>query len=450
MKKLLLAVPLVVGASWAGASYYTGTQTQGAYDHLLEQLNELKPFTLVNESYNTGFTKSVAVTRVMDSAAPDASVLFRLQHEIDHSPVGVNEGNVRVGAATIRTTLVRDDYVSESATEFMRGFVDSEPFIIDTDVSFDGNTDTRLQVSPYRGQQAEMDFSFGGVDYSVSSAGDVISGSGTLGEFLIQANGGEVRLAPGAITTDLTRISQAIYSGSYGIDFGSLSILSEENMAMHATLRSIGLHSDTQINGDLMNSSLTLSVGQIDSLLPLNSISMQTGMSNVSVQGLKSYVDTVSQLSAMDVMGSDDPEIMKTILAAYVPMIGPGTGLDVNVTLNNDGGDASLDYGLSVVEESRAAYPAGGIASIKTLRDLFNVLVLEAHFSADAAVIDQSPLAMFLMRPEAQQFIVSDGVSYKADMTLSELIMDINGNPMAFEMMLGDKLDMPLADIMSL
>ncbi len=450
MKKLLLAVPLVAGASWAGASYYSGSQTQSAYDQLLAQLNEMKPFTLVNESYSSGFTKSHAVTQVMDSASADAKVLFRLQHEIDHSPVGVNEGNVRVGAASIKTTLVRDDALSESFVELMEGFTEAEPFVVETQVGFDGNIDNHLQLSPYQRQEDGANVSFGGIDYSVSVADDAVLGSGTLGAIEFSREGNELSLSPGLIKTDLARISQSIYSGSYGIDFDSLSINSADNMGMHAKLASIGFHSDTQVKGDLLSSQSLMSVGSIDSMLPINAVSLESTVSNLSIEGVQSYVDTISQLSIADAMLSDDPETMKRILGAYVPMIGPGTGVDFGLRFSNEGGDASVAYGISVIDETVPAFPANGLASIVTLRDLLTVLKLEAHLDADATAIDQTPLAMFMMSPQAQQVIVADGVSYKADLTLSELIVDINGNPLALEMMLGDKLDTPLADMAKL
>ena len=137
MKKLLVAIPLVAGASWAGASYYAGSQTQHGYDRLLAQLNELKPFTLVNESYYAGVANSTAITKVMDSTAAEAKVLFRLHHDIQHSPIGMNEDGLRVGAATIVTTLVRDESLSDELIAAMADFTEGEPIQLNTSVGFD-------------------------------------------------------------------------------------------------------------------------------------------------------------------------------------------------------------------------------------------------------------------------------------------------------------------------
>ncbi len=450
MKKLLLAIPLVAGASWAGASIYSGVQTQSAYDQLLTQLNELKPLTLVNETYSTGFRNSTAVTKVMESATPDAKVLFRLQHDIDHSPVAVVDSNVRIAAASIKTTLLNDGSLPESAVEFMQGFVDAEPFQINTEVGFDGNTRNQLLVSAYRHQEDGVEVNFGGLDYNADVLGDSIKGSGEIGEITVDGNGKRLNLTPGVITTDLTRISPAVYAGLYGIEFNQLTVSSDQGMPLDVVLESIGVNSDTTVENDQLTSRGSIHIGMIDSPLPLTSASLDMGVSNLSISGIKQYLEAINQLPVTDSMLSSDPEMIQAVMSTFLPAIGPGTGLDYKLQFSNDGGSASLDYGISIIEESSPNYPAGGLASIATFRDLLNVTYLEAHLNADADAIDQTPLAMFMMSPQAQQVIVADGTSYKADITLKELIVDINGNPLSLEMMMGEMLDMPLADAMKM
>ena len=48
MKKLLAVLPLVAGASWAGTTYYSGSQTRDAYDQLLAQLGQISSFAVEN------------------------------------------------------------------------------------------------------------------------------------------------------------------------------------------------------------------------------------------------------------------------------------------------------------------------------------------------------------------------------------------------------------------
>ncbi|ASJ72593.1 DUF945 family protein [Granulosicoccus antarcticus] len=447
MKKLLLAIPLVAGASWAGASIYSGTQTQSAYDQLLVQLNEMKPLTLVNESYSAGFLNSTAVTKVMDSAAPDAKVLFRLQHDIDHAPVAVVDSSVQVAEARIKTTLLQDDSLSESAIEFMQGFVESEPFEINTQVGYNGDTRNHLLVSAYHHQEDDIEVRFGGLYYNADVVGDAVKGRGELGEITVDGQGNLLTVSSGVITTDLTRISQAVYAGLYGVEFDKLTVSSDEGATFDFALESLGVNSDTTVADDQLSTRANIHVGKIDSQLPLDSASLEVGMSNLSISGIKQYVEAVSQMPMSDTMLSSDPEMIMEVMSTFLPAIGPGSALDYKFKFSNAGGDASLDYGISVIEDSSPYYPVGGLASISTVRDLLNITQFEAHLKADADAIDQTPLAMFMMAPQAQQVIVADGSSYTADITLKELIVYINGNPLSLELMMGEILDTPIAQI---
>ena len=109
-----------------------------------------------------------------------------------------------------------------------------------------------------------------------------------------------------------------------------------------------------------------------------------------------------------------------------------------------------MRYGVRVVDASSANYPANGFDSVTTVRDLLNILTLEAHMEADVEAVISLPWPCFMGAPEAQQYIVSDGLKYTSDITVSDLIVDINGNPLSLEMMVGDMLDMPLAALMEM
>lgn len=295
-----------------------------------------------------------------------------------------------------------------------------------------------------------MEMNFGGLDYNADVLGDSIKGSGEIGAITVDGDGKLLNLTAGVITTDLTKISQSVYAGNHAIKFDKLTVSYDRGMPLDVVLESISMDSDTTVENDQLTSRGSIHVGKIDSPLPLTSASLDVGVSNLSMSGIKQYVEAFNQLPVADGMYSSDPEMIMTMMSALLPAIGPGTGLDYKFQFSNDGGHANLDYGISVIEASSPNYPAGGLASIATFRDLLNVTYLEAHLNADADAIDQTPLAMFLMSPQAQQVIVADGTSYKADITLKDLIIDINGNPLSLEMMMGEMLDMPLADAMKL
>lgn len=450
MKKLLFAIPLIAGASWAGASIYSGAQTQDAYNRVLEQLNEMQPFTIVNDTYAAGFLNSTAVTKVMESAASDAKMLFRLQHEIDHAPVAIVDSNVRFAAASMETTLLQDDLLPEYAGEFVQGFVDAEPLQIHTHIGFDGNTQNQLLVSAYHHQKNGVEVNFGGLDYKADIQGDALTGTGEIGELRVVGNGTVVTITPGSIKIDLKLLGQLVYAGFLGIEFDKLTISSDEGMLQDVILKSIAMNFESKLENDQLASRTRIQVGGIDSPLPLNTASLDLGVSNLSLPGLIQYVETVNQMSMSDSMSSAEPEMTQEMLSAFLPVIGPGTAVDYKIEFSNDGGSALLDYGISVIDESSPHYPAGGLSSIATLRDLLKVMQLEAHLNADVEAIDLTPLALLMQSPQAQELIVATGTSYAADITLNEMILDINGNPLSLEMMMGEMLDMPLADVLEM
>jgi len=149
MKKLLLALPLVAGAAWAGTTYYSGAQTEAAYNRLLEQLNNSSNKNLVLKSteYNAGTMESTAVTEVRGTTARGKDVHFFLKHQINHSLVSVAPENPRFGAASIITTLKVDESYSDGAKEFMKSFDTGEPFVATTEVSVDGATTSEIKIN---------------------------------------------------------------------------------------------------------------------------------------------------------------------------------------------------------------------------------------------------------------------------------------------------------------
>ena len=447
MKKLLLALPFVVGGSWAGVSYFTGTQTQDAYEQLLSQANELGFVVLVNEQYSAGVVNSTAITNVMESAEPDAPVLFRLQHAIQHSPVGLNEGAMRVGAAIITTTLLQDDSIPESMQAFMQGFGTEEPIQLDTDVKFDGAMAHRLLVSSYEHQYDDVSVRFGGVDYAMASSSDALKGEGSTGELVVTSDDTVVRLAAGEIQNELLFNDDSISSGGYSITFDKLTATGPQ-VPVSLALKKISLGSSLDVQNDKLGMETRYSIGSIDSPLPISRASLVASTTQMSLEGMKSYYSAASDLANSDASAEQSDEQIRALLLAAVDIIGPGTGMTYELDLGNEGGNANFVATAKVVDSTSEHFPAAGLVSITTLREALNALELDVNLDADAAAIDQTPVAIALGMPEAEQFIVADGITYKSDISLRNLVVDINGDPLSLEMVLGEMLDMPLASLL--
>ena len=146
MKSLIAALLLLAGATWAGTSYYAGVQSETGYEQFLSQATAIKPFAFEKESFEHGLTTSKAVTVVKESSAPDAEILFRLAHEINHSSVQLNDNSPSIGTATIRTTLV-DGAINSKYDTIESFFTGDIPIEIITRAGMSGHIASEINVN---------------------------------------------------------------------------------------------------------------------------------------------------------------------------------------------------------------------------------------------------------------------------------------------------------------
>lgn len=446
MRKLLLLLPLVAGASWAGTTYYSGSQTQPAYDKLLSQLNQMKPFTVVSEEYNAGFMQSTAITKVTVSSAEDAEVLFRLKHVIDHSPVGVDAAGTRVGANSVMTTLMIEDMPGEISA----GFNGEEPLVLHTRVNMSGDTVNELDIAKFSLQEDGESFEFGGGNYQITSdAAGRVFGEGILQAISITDDvGTKINVAASPTVIDLQRVSESIYSGEYSISFPSI-VVSAPATGMEFDIKDIKLSSASQIEAGLYSGDAALVVGSLQSPLPVNSASWTFSMHDFSLDGLQKFNDTVQSLSVMDpdsLSEQAQEDVVASVVDAYKSLITPGIGIKNEIKATNDGGDMSLLTAIQFKGDGSVS----GTENMFTVRDLLQALTANVVLDADAAAVNQTPLAMMMMHPIASQYVLDDGVKYKSDIKVADLILDANGDPQSLEMMLGGMLETPLDFLESL
>ncbi|MBX2881226.1 MAG: YdgA family protein [Granulosicoccus sp.] len=439
MRKLLFLLPLVAGASWAGTTYYSGVQTQPAYDKLLSQLNQMKPFTVVSEEYNAGFIQSTAITRVTASPAPDAEVLFRLKHVIDHSPVGVDAAGTRVGANSVVTTLMIEDMPAELAA----GFNGEEPLVLHTRVNMSGDTVNELDIAMFSMSEEGKSVDFGGGNYHFTSSPDGrVFGEGVLQAMSVTDDTGmEIKVDASPTMVDLQRVAQSIYSGSYSITFPSVAVKAPAT-GMEFDVKDVELSSTSKIDQGLYTGDVALAVGSLNSPLPVNSANWTFSMHDFSLDGLQKFNDTVESLSMMDpdMTAMEEQDAVAAVIDAYKSLITPGIGLKNEVKVTNDGGDIELLAALSFKGDGSAS----GTDNLVTVRDLLLALTANVKLDADAEAVNQTPLAMMMMHPMASQYVIDDGVTYSSDIKVADLIIDANGDPQSLEMMLGGMLEMPL------
>lgn len=442
MKKLLLALPLVAGASWAGSTYYAGTQAQPAYEKLLADLNEAAGgmFTVETQEYTAGFTHSTAITNIKLHGLPDAE-LIKLKHEIQHTPLGADPQGARFSASSIVTTWMHEAMDGDTVREIVAGFEGGEPFVLHTDVSFSGDVVSDLALSKFSMETDTGTLSFDGGRYESTSNDIKTDISGVLGRFtFVDTQGNGVTIAESSSSFDLLKVGKGIYTGDQLMTVPSI-IVKNEMMGDDIKIEDLIFSSVSALDAGDINSKTSLSVANISSPMPLNAVNWEFALKGLSVNGLEQYMTTMNKLASEQSADWQHTAAFEAQLKeALAGVLSPGTTLTNTLTLSNDGGDVIGDINVSFLGDGSAT----GMDAMTTVGDLLRAITVNVDLDADASAINMTPAAMFMMHPMAQQYIVSDGQKYVSAISIADLTLDINGNLQSLDEMLGEQLNQAL------
>ncbi|MEE9322095.1 MAG: DUF945 family protein [Granulosicoccus sp.] len=441
MKKLLLALPLMAGASWAGTTMYSGSQSEDAYQQLIAQLDNMTVLSVKPESWQPGFLGSTAITRIMSSDSDDAKELFRLQHEISHSPVGYGDEGTRVGGSYIVTTLVLDG-LSDEAKKVANIFEGDVPIQLTTNITFGGNSSNRVNIASASFNDDDVSFSMqpSVTLFSYDPDGALI-GNGTMGAIDI-AFGDDVQVELSESTSgfNLNAIKDGVFTGSQTFSSDTLRVGNPAS-GMEIELSKLTLDSLTTVKDRQLSSSSDLSVGGIESPLPINTAEFGVSINGINLDGFSDYMAIMSDMAYGSDLDTMDPaELLASLGDAYKGLIAPGASLEERIGFTNDGGKVSAKASISFDGDGTLS----GYDSLQTVGDLLREMSANVMLDADAAAVDMTPAAMFMGSPQLDMWIVNDGMSYKSDVAVKDLTVNINGNALSLEMMLGEMLDMPL------
>ena len=438
MKKLLAVLPLVAGASWAGTTYYSGSQTRDAYDQLLAQLGQISSFAVENESYTSGFMKSSAITTVKTSDKDDAEIVFRLSHEIDHSPIGLNDGAARVSASNILTTLLIDPD-SDVGKTFSELFGDEEPVVLSSSVGFNGKTLNELRTAPINiaGDDGSFTINESLHEFSFDPDGKLI-GSGELGELAFSSAEGD-NFTASAITHafDLNWIQTGVFTGSSTVAMDTASLVQSNGMVIglnKVTYEQLAKSSNGTIAYDQ-----TIDIADLESPIDLKTLAVSNSISGLKLEAIQQAQELSNKLMLEDADSANDT-LLAELGNVYKSLIGKGASLSYGLGFTNSGGAADAEVSLTFKGDDSA----NGIDNLATVGDLIHALQASLKVDADAAALESTPLAMLLYSPQASQVLVKENGKYTANITLDEAIVDINGQPLSLALMLQGPMEMPL------
>lgn len=447
MKKLLFALPLIAGASWAGTTYYSGAQTEPAYNRLLEQLNNTEIFVLKSAEYKAGFTTSTAITevRLNDETKPD--VLFRLKHEINHSPVSIVPENARFGAANIITTLITDGYDNEDQA-MLQFFDTGEPFVMDTDVAIDGGTTTKLKVNAFSKRDEELNLSTNGAIINVvtTSAG-VVSGDGLISDIEVTDNEHmNFKMAGNKLNFVYEKIENLFFNLKFDMNIEEM-IVSDSSMSNQELFRLDNAH--YTINQQLSQSSpyikQTVGIANLTTdLVPLKSLDFNTEIAGFSIDYLLANANAFKNLKT----GNDVEAWLQT--QEFVTMMRETLVPDTSLSLETNAATTEGNADAAIKLWFAGNGSADGYTGMATTGDLARAIAGTASIKADKSALMSTPLGEMLNDPIAQIYLKITNDTVSVDAKLQELLLTINEQILPIELMAGELLQMPLETLLEL
>jgi len=445
MKKTLIALPIVAGAAAAavaGTSQIAGNLTQDEYQKLLVKLNEMTPFVFENEEYESGLGTSSAVTKVLKSEEADAEVLFRLQHDINHAAIRMDDDGVAIGKVSIDTRL-HDS--TELPPELVTAMTDDVPFTLNTVVDVGGELSNALRITGAEFDDEGTTVSWSGVDIETVTKDNNTVGNGSLGKMraLNAATGADVNIDDSLFEFDIETFGDLIYTGTGQVALNDVSVASPE-LPAPVSIENVSISGGNDIEGDSMDSIIAIDIEGIDSIYPISQASVEVSVVDMLVEGLRQY-NRKFGLAMLDAEGlQDESEFAKEMTDAFRGIIKPGTGMEYKVALANDGGD--VDANLRVGVKADGDISADALDNITTARDLLNILALNGALDADTAALSQTPLIFML--GAAGDFLTVTDESIKSDVTLNGTTLIVNGVELPLEAFAGGMLDAPLSSVM--
>jgi len=427
MKKLLLALPLVAGASWAGTTYYSGAQTEAAYTRLLEQINTNKAFEVKSTEYEAGIMESTAITEVRSTEASGQDIQFSLKHQINHSLVSVAPENPRFGAASIVTTLLVDDNYSDDFKKVLKSFDSGEPFVATTEVAVDGATDSVIKVNAFDHTENDTTLKTTASIINLTTAADGnITGDAALENFMFsEGTDKKADLSNLAMIFNASKLegqekmSPYFYDVDFDLSMDESTIVDDGTQV--ALVKGISYVLSQDLSSD--EPSVNVNVG-VDSLeietLPLKSFDTAIALSGFSIKDMMANESFYEQFKTTTkpeeiLLSEQGIEILRSTFK-------PDTKIAVKL-------DAESDDGYSgMVNVGDLAKSIAGIAVI----------------DIDKSALMNTPLGGMLEHPMAQAYltVTEDKVTLNAN--LDKLVLKLNEQIIPLELMAGDMLNMPL------
>lgn len=447
MKKLAIYVVIVIIGVLLSFPMISGIKLKEAYLQRIGAMPEQPGVTLHKESYDRGWFRSSAVTRIeldlerlLDDpkyAGKPANLIVR--SDFSHGPVVLTDMGVRFGLGYGSLNLSGADLLGVEDT--LSEWLAAAPVSIHTLINFDQSAHTELTVAAYESDDGDDHMRFGGASASLMSNSNLTRFDGSLVVHATSIITTGFALDMGESSGSLNYQGSNPYSmvGEMVFNIPSLSIASKSGAVV---LQGINLNSGNQMNQGKLDYFQTIEVGSIESPLPLTSARWHLEFTGVSPVGLEAWSDFTLEYEERAQAGKlplDEngepvltPEMEAQLEQVMVELLQPGLAftqrLDVDALGTNHNANMVMTY---------TGLPDG--VSVDQVDDpMFYLQAIQGSLTVelDEESVMNSPLVDTVMPLLQQGLLMSEGGKLLLHAKLEEGAMMLNGHPIPLEALL--------------
>jgi uncharacterized protein YdgA (DUF945 family) len=253
-------VLVVLGAGWAGSTWYSSQQMETYYQKNIHKFNAttLSPVTIKLTSFKQGFLKSRAnweISLTLDPCQPDNSMVLTGYDEIQHGFIP------SLGWASIDSHIIWPDSVETKIREVFKG---QEPLTVHTRVNLLGSINTRLQSPAAQWQGKTVQVNWQGMQGSLKlTTSNKIKFDLRAPKLLVN----NLASNSGSIAFDDMRYQGEQKSGNSLLPLGTTTLSLDSMQASLAQqqwgLRDVKLSSKNQVNKDMLSAEASYKVDKI-------------------------------------------------------------------------------------------------------------------------------------------------------------------------------------------
>ncbi len=428
MKKLLIAIVIIIAISFAVAPNFIGQRAETEFKQLYSQIESTGDFTISVTEYQRGWFSSTAVVQLeLNMARFDPttteSLVFKMHNDISHGPVLRDTREMELGLLDIDSSVEFPEALLQEMPDFNESFNDL--VTIKNRMYFDGTMFGLFELQEFKFSDPDVNLTISPAKFeaTTSTAGNILT-TGFWDGMSVSDNGTfGITMGKMGFDFDLTSISgniydpMAIYSGTTAMTIAEVRVTGQELPGM-VKLENITLGSLSVAENDVMNINIDMGIAAIDAV----GLNFTDFVLNQSFDSM--HTASIQQMNAM----FNNDAVMQNIEQHMDEL----TQITMTMLANNP---------VYKIRELGVMTAQGAISSEMTASlDETLVDVTNPESIALAAIVDASgyvPVAfltsmgvMPMVQPFVDQgYITSDGENLNFEFSFKQGQMTLSGKP---------------------